>query len=73
MTLTRAEFSLLLALGQSPGRVLSRNEIIDSALGREAAIFDRTIDVHVTALRKKLGPGGARIETVRGFGYKWAD
>ena len=72
--LTATEFRILEFLASRPGRVLSRDDIIDGALGRDASVFNRTIDVHVTALRKKLGPaGGTRIETVRGFGYKWAD
>ena len=74
VALTATEFRILEYLARRPGRVLSRDEIIDGALGRDAAITDRTIDVHMTALRKKLGPhGGRQIETVRGFGYKWAD
>jgi len=72
--LTATEFRILEFLASRPGRVLSRDDIIDGALGRDASVFNRTIDVHVTALRKKLGPqGGQKIETVRGFGYKWAD
>ena len=73
VALTATEFRILRFLASRPGRVVSREDIIDSALGREAAIFDRTIDVHVTALRKKLGSGGVQIETVRGFGYKFRD
>ena len=73
IALTATEFRILQFLAGRPGRVVSREEIIDAALGREAAIFDRTIDVHVTAIRKKLGPGGVQIETVRGFGYKFRD
>ena len=71
--LTATEFRILEYLAGRPGRVLSRDDIIDAALGREASVFHRTIDVHMTALRKKLGPGGSHIETVRGFGYKWSD
>jgi DNA-binding response OmpR family regulator len=74
VSLTATEFRILEFLASRPGRVLSRDDIIDGALGRDASVFNRTIDVHVTALRKKLGPvGGQKIETVRGFGYKWAD
>ena len=71
--LTATEFRILEYLAARPGRVLSRDDIIDGALGRDTAVFNRTIDVHITALRKKLGAGGAHIETVRGFGYKWSD
>jgi DNA-binding response OmpR family regulator len=73
VSLTATEFRILEYLASRPGRVLSRDEIIDAALGRDASVFNRTIDVHITALRKKLGEGGAHIETVRGFGYKWSD
>jgi two-component system phosphate regulon response regulator PhoB len=73
VALTATEFRILHFLASRPGRVLSRDEIIDAALGRNAAVFDRTIDVHVTAIRKKLGRGGEQIETIRGFGYKFRD
>lgn len=73
VALTATEFRILHFLAGRPGRVLSRDEIIDAALGRNAAVFDRTIDVHVTAIRKKLGRGGEQIETIRGFGYKFRD
>jgi DNA-binding response OmpR family regulator len=73
VALTATEFRILEYLANRPGRVLSRDDIIDAALGRDTAVFNRTIDVHITALRKKLGPGGQHIETVRGFGYKWTD
>jgi two-component system alkaline phosphatase synthesis response regulator PhoP len=73
VALTATEFRILQFLAGRPGRVVTREEIIDAALGREAAIFDRTIDVHITAIRKKLGNGGVSIETVRGFGYKFKD
>ena len=51
--------------------MFSRDEIIDAALDNDSAVFDRTVDVHITAIRKKLGKGGELIETVRGFGYKF--
>jgi DNA-binding response OmpR family regulator len=69
--LTATEFRILQLLASRPGRVLSRDEIIDSALDRNEAVFDRTIDVHITAIRRKLGKGGEYVETVRGFGYKF--
>jgi DNA-binding response OmpR family regulator len=68
--LTPTEFRVLHFLASRGGRVASRTDIIDGALDRDAAVTDRTVDVHVTALRKKLGKGGDLIETVRGFGYK---
>lgn len=71
--LTATEFRILQFLASRPGRVLSRDEIIDAALGRDTDVFDRTIDVHITAIRRKLGKGGEQIETVRGFGYKFRE
>jgi DNA-binding response OmpR family regulator len=73
VSLTATEFRILEFIAGRPGRVLSRDQIIDAALGHDAAVVDRTIDVHMTALRKKLGKGGEQIETVRGFGYKFRD
>jgi DNA-binding response OmpR family regulator len=72
IALTASEFRILELLARRSERVLSRDNIIDGALGRDVAITDRTIDVHITALRKKLGPGAAHLRTVRGFGYKWS-
>ena len=71
VALTATEFRILEFLAARPGRVFSRDEIIDAALGSETAVFDRTVDVHITAIRRKLGPGAEQIETVRGFGYKF--
>jgi DNA-binding response OmpR family regulator len=73
ITLTATEFRILHFIATRPGRVLSRDDIISGALGQDAMVFDRTIDVHITALRKKLGKGADRIETVRGFGYRFND
>jgi two-component system phosphate regulon response regulator PhoB len=78
VSLTATEFRLLQALMASDGRVMSRSQLIDAALGTDAIVTDRTIDVHVTALRKKLGVpvgpgegelGSTWIQTVRGVGY----
>ena len=71
IALTATEFRILEFLANRPGRVFSRDEIIDAALGNETAVFDRTVDVHITAIRRKLGSGGDQLETVRGFGYKF--
>jgi two-component system alkaline phosphatase synthesis response regulator PhoP len=70
---TASEFRLLHFLADHPGRVFSRSELIDGALGREVSVVDRTIDVHITGLRRKLGHWGDRIETVRGFGYRFKE
>jgi len=69
--LTATEFRLLQFLAGHPGRVYSRNQLIDHALGRDISVTDRTIDVHITGLRRKLGICGEWIETVRGFGYRF--
>ena len=73
VALTATEFRILHYLAARPGRVCPRTDIIDGALGRDVAVTDRTIDVHVTALRRKLGKGGELLETVRGFGYRFHD
>ncbi len=73
VSLTASEFRLLQFLTERPGRVFSRSELIDAALGRDVAVVDRTIDVHITGLRKKMGKCGEWIETVRGFGYRFRD
>jgi two-component system phosphate regulon response regulator PhoB len=69
--LTATEFRLLHFLASHPGRVYSRGELIDNVLGRDVEVLDRTVDVHILALRKKLGKHGALVETVRGFGYRF--
>ncbi len=73
IALTATEFRLLHFLASRPGRVFSRGELIDNVLGRDIEVLDRTVDVHVTALRRKLGRYSDRIETVRGFGYRFTD
>jgi two-component system phosphate regulon response regulator PhoB len=71
--LTRSEFRLLETLIRQPGRVFQRSELIDAALGEDTIVMERTIDVHIRALRRKLGPKATVIETVRGVGYRFAD
>jgi phosphate regulon transcriptional regulator PhoB len=73
VVLTPTEFRLLHFFADHPGQVFSRAELIDGALGREVSVVDRTIDVHVTALRRKLADCGDWIETVRGFGYRFSE
>jgi two-component system response regulator CpxR len=73
--LTSAEFDLLCIFLESPGKVLSRENLAERVLGREFAPFDRSIDLHVSNLRRKLGPnadGTERILSVRGIGYLYA-
>jgi len=72
LSLTPAEFRLLEAFLAEPGRAFSRSELISAALG-DVLVEERTIDVHVRALRKKLGDHAGLIETVRGFGYRFKD
>lgn len=70
--LTAAEFELLRTFLRSAGRVISREELFREVLGREFSVFDRSIDNHVSSLRRKLGPrpdGRERIRAVRNAGY----
>jgi two-component system phosphate regulon response regulator PhoB len=68
--LTLAEFRILQHLARQKGRVLTRNQLLDLALGQDHFVLNRTIDVHVSALRRKLGDAGEFVETVRGVGYR---
>jgi two-component system, OmpR family, alkaline phosphatase synthesis response regulator PhoP len=69
--LTPTEYRLLHFLATHPDFVYSRDALIDGALGRNVTVLGRTIDVHVMSLRRKLGECGNKIETIRGFGYKF--
>ncbi len=66
---TATEFRLLRTLMAADGRVLSRGQLIDTVMGTGVAVTDRTIDVHVTALRRKLGDAAGYVQTIRGVGY----
>ncbi len=68
--LTLTEFRLLTSLIQANGRVLSRATLMAKAMGPGVMVTERTIDVHVTAIRKKLGSSANLIKTVRGVGYR---
>ncbi len=68
--LTPSEFKLLTALMRNPGRVLSRERLIELVQGQGVAVVDRAIDTHVFGLRKKLGTCASTIETIRGVGYR---
>lgn len=73
--LTSIEFSILQVLLEDAGQVISRDDLVRKAMGRENSAYDRSVDVHISSLRKKLGPsaGGAeRIKTVRSVGYLYA-
>jgi two-component system alkaline phosphatase synthesis response regulator PhoP len=71
--ITATEFRLLHYLARHPGRVFTRNQLLARVIGDEAVVIDRNIDVHVRALRKKLGPYRELIETQRGVGYRFKD
>jgi two-component system phosphate regulon response regulator PhoB len=73
VTLTAKEFRLLEALMSRPGRVLSRQRLLDEVWGSDITVTERTIDTHLKRLREKLGVAGDQIETVRGVGYRFAD
>ncbi|MFH1625735.1 MAG: response regulator transcription factor [Pseudomonadota bacterium] len=69
LDLTRTEFRLLFFLAQREGRVMTRQQILDGVLGDESFVIDRTVDVHIRRLRKKLQEGSSHIVTRRGIGY----
>ena len=71
--LTLTEFGMLKYLAERPGFVRTREQIISAVHGRTTVLSSRTVDVHVTALRKKLASIGNCIETVRGVGYRFAE
>jgi len=71
--LTATEFRILHFLARRPGWVFTRYQIVEAARGEDAAVTDRSVDVHIVSLRRKLGPSGSKIETVRGVGYRFKD
>ena len=71
--LTLTEFKLLHQLASKPGRVFTRDQLLDAVSGPETFVIDRTVDVHIAALRKKLKTYANRIVTVRGVGYKFRE
>jgi len=73
VSLTAKEFQLLANLMARPGRVFSREQLLDRVWGSDITVTLRTIDTHMKRLREKLGAGAERIETVRGVGYRFAD
>ena len=72
-TLTAKEFQLLVALMGRPGRVMTRERLLDEVWGSDITVTSRTIDTHLKRLREKLGRAGDLIETVRGVGYRFAE
>ncbi len=71
LELTPSEFRLLDTMIRQPGRAFDRQELIDSALGSDALVLERTIDVHIRSLRKKMGGLADYVQTVRGVGYRF--
>ncbi len=68
--LTFTEFEVLHALAQRPGWVFTRYQIVDAVRGEDYPVTDRSVDVQIVGLRKKLGKAGNMLETVRGIGYR---
>ncbi len=73
LNLTVTEFRLLHLLARRPGWVFTRYQIVDALHGSDYPVTDRSIDVQIAGLRKKLGKAGTYIETVRGVGYRFKD
>ena len=73
LSLTATEFAMLNFLAQHPGWVFTRNQLVSAVHGPDYPVTDRSIDVVIAGLRKKLGSGGSLIETVRGVGYRFHD
>jgi len=71
--LTKTEFRILHFLARKRGWVFTRYQIVDGVKGEDYFVTDRSVDVHITLLRKKLGPCGKYIETVRGVGYRFKE
>lgn len=68
--LTFTEFRILHALARRPGWVFTRYQIVECSRGEDSEVTDRSVDVHIVSLRRKLGDAGRHIETVRGVGYR---
>jgi two-component system phosphate regulon response regulator PhoB len=73
LRLTLTEFRLLETLVRQPGRAFTRTDLMNTAIGEDALVLERTIDVHIKSLRKKLGDSADVIETVRGVGYRFRE
>ena len=71
--LTAKEFDLLRTLMERPGRVMTRDRLLDEVWGSDVTVTSRTVDTHLKRLREKLGDAGDLVETVRGVGYRFAD
>lgn len=73
LDLTYTEFQVLYFLARRPGWVFTRSQIVDAVRGDDYPVTDRSVDVQIVGLRKKLGPLGKYIETVRGVGYRFIE
>ena len=73
LDLTFTEFQVLYFLARRPGWVFTRSQIVDAVRGDDYPVTDRSVDVQIVGLRKKLGPFGKYIETVRGVGYRFIE
>jgi two-component system, OmpR family, alkaline phosphatase synthesis response regulator PhoP len=71
--LTLTEFRILQFLANRPGWVFTRNQIVQAVHGSDYPVTERSVDVQIVGLRKKLGPAGDTIETVRGIGYRFRE
>jgi two-component system alkaline phosphatase synthesis response regulator PhoP len=71
--LTFTEFGILNYIARRPGWVFTRLQIVDAVRGEDHPVTDRSVDVQIVGLRKKLGPAGKYIETVRGVGYRFKE
>ncbi len=71
--LTHTEFRILHLLARRPGWVFTRYQIINGVQGEDVAVTDRSVDVHIVSLRRKLGRCGEYIETIRGVGYRFKE
>lgn len=71
--LTATEFRLLHFMASHPGRVFTRDQLVHRAIGEDAVVVDRNIDVHIRSIRQKLARYRGMIETVRGVGYRFRD
>lgn len=73
VNLTYTEFQVLSILARRPGWVFTRSQIVDMVRGDDYPVTDRSVDVQIVGLRKKLGAQGDLIETVRGVGYRFKE
>jgi len=71
--LTFTEFGILNYMARRPGWVFTRLQIVEAVRGEDHPVTDRSVDVQIVGLRRKLGPAGKYIETVRGVGYRFKE